>query len=163
MLIFRGGPSIWGLGIQHFLRMKCFWPPLPAALRCPQRRMLLRSHRPEVERMRPQGKGKVELGWIGAGRGVAIGLRRGEVSNLSTRGNMRSGSLYCDVRSSPRDTLNHLSPHPIQILAILEPDLRPSTFKFMGHIYLICQGSNNKISGTREVPWRHKNTKRNNI
>ena len=87
---------------------------------------------------------------------VAIGPRRGEVSHLSTRGNMRSGSLYCDVRSSPRDTLNHLSPHPIQILAILEPDLRPSTFKFMGHIYLICQGLNNKISGTREVPWRQK-------
>ena len=95
--------------------------------------------------------------------GVAIGARRGEVSHLSTRGNMRSGSLYCDVRSSPKDTLNHLSPHPIQILAILEPDLRPSTFKFMGHIYLVCQGSNNKISGTREVPWQHKNTKRNNI
>ena len=83
--------------------------------------------------------------------GVAIGPRRGEVSHLSTRGNMRSGSLYCDVRSSPRDTLNHLSPHPIQILAILEPDLRPSTFKFMGHIYLICQSSNNKISGDTRI------------
>ena len=88
--------------------------------------------------------------------GVAIGPRRGEVSHLSARGNMRSGSLFCNIRSSPRDTLNHLSPHPIQILAILEPDLRPSTFKFMGHIYLICQGLNNKISGTREVPWRQK-------
>ena len=148
-----------GFGYSTFFKDEMF---LTAAARCAtlsQRRRLLRSHRPEVERMRPQGKGEVELGWIGAGWGLLLG----EVSHLSTRGNMRSGSLYCDVRSSPRDTLNHLAPHPIQILAILEPDLRPSTFKFMGHIYLVCQGSNNKISGTREVPWRHKNTKRNNI
>ena len=88
--------------------------------------------------------------------GVAIRPRRAEVSYLSTRGNMRSRSLFCDIRSSQRDTLNHFSPHPIKILAILESDLRPSTFKFMGHIYLICQGLNNKISGTREVPWRQK-------
>ena len=45
-----------------------------AALCCPQRRMLPRSHRPEVERMRPQGKGEVELGWIGAGWGLLLGL-----------------------------------------------------------------------------------------
>jgi hypothetical protein len=36
---------------------------------------------------------------------VAAGPRGGEVDHLSPRGNMRLGSLFCDVRSSPRDTL----------------------------------------------------------
>jgi len=129
-----------GFGYSTFLKDEIF---LAAAARCAtlsQQRRLLRSHRPEVERMRPHGKGEVEL-WDWCRLGVAIGPRRGEVSYLSTRGNMRSRSLFCDIRSSQRDTLNHLSPHPIKILAILESDLRPSTFKFMGHIYLISNMS----------------------
>ena len=69
---------------------------------------------------------------------------------------MRSGSLFCDIISSPRDTLNHLSPHHIQILAILEPDLRHSSFKFVDHVFLICQGSNNKISSIKELPWEYE-------
>jgi len=71
--------------------------------------------RPKEERTRPRGGGKCNLdGWcwgpkVRAGWGhdwaVAGVPRGGEVCYLSTRGNMRLGSLFCDVRSSLRDTL----------------------------------------------------------
>ena len=67
------GPG-FGFGYSTFFKDEMF---LTAAARCAtlsQRRRLLRSHRPEVERMRPQGKGEVELGWIGAGWGLLLGL-----------------------------------------------------------------------------------------
>jgi hypothetical protein len=39
------------------------------------------------------------------GRDWAVVAGRGEVGHLSLRGNMRLGSLFCDVRLSPKDNL----------------------------------------------------------
>ena len=71
----QGRAQDLGFGYSTFFKDEIF---LTAVARCatlsPATHMLLRSHRPEVERMRPQGKGEVELGWIGAGWGLLLGL-----------------------------------------------------------------------------------------
>ena len=70
----QGRAQDLGFGYSTFFKDEMFLTAAACCATLSQRCMLLRSRRPEVERMRPQGKGKVKLGWIGAGWGLLLGL-----------------------------------------------------------------------------------------